>query len=295
MAALTGTVPGNNTNTLSYTIPAAGLAVESVYVAIDGSGAAGLFTAELTIADQSGQVIAKRVQTDTLNNTGAVSATWAVRLDSGGGSGSGTVADITSVDGSITVTNPTGPTVDLAIGQGGLVWFGITTVTLGVAGTFDIQNIPQTYRDLVIDISARGTNLTNLEVVGMRFNNDSGSNHYSWANGNFSSGSSTGTASGGDQWMQVAQIPGPGADAGHFGDAQIRVSSYRNTSFQRTCASYGYGDLGSGGVARSWVDGGSWRDTSAVNRIQLFGINQGGVAAVTNLAAGSTVRLYGML
>lgn len=80
MAPLTGKVPGNGTGTLTYTIPAAGLDVESVYVPIDNTGATSAVTAELTITDQSGAVIAKRQQTTTIPAGQSGSATWALRL-----------------------------------------------------------------------------------------------------------------------------------------------------------------------------------------------------------------------
>ena len=80
MAPLTGKVPGAGTSTLSYTIPTAGLDVESVYASIDTTGAAGSVTAELTIADQSGAVIARKVQNTTIDQGISGSATWALQL-----------------------------------------------------------------------------------------------------------------------------------------------------------------------------------------------------------------------
>lgn len=80
MTPVTGKTPGNGTSTLSYAIPAAGLDVESVYASIDTTGAAGAVTAELTIADQSGAVIARKVQNTTIDQGIAGSATWALQL-----------------------------------------------------------------------------------------------------------------------------------------------------------------------------------------------------------------------
>src|SRR5437773_899612 len=81
MPPLTGKTPGNGTGTLSYTIPGSGLDVESVYADVDTSGAGGAVTAELTITDQSGVVIARKVQNTTIDAGIAGSATWALQLD----------------------------------------------------------------------------------------------------------------------------------------------------------------------------------------------------------------------
>ena len=90
MPALTGKGLTNNTSTATYTIPAAGLDVETVYAAIDTTGAGGAVTAELTITDQSGAVIARKTQGTTIPAGGTGSATWALRLDDEGSSGGGT-------------------------------------------------------------------------------------------------------------------------------------------------------------------------------------------------------------
>lgn len=66
--------------------------LEAVYIEIDASGAGGPVTAELTILEQSGVVIARKAQKDTVDAGGAGSATWALRLDDdddGGGGGAG--------------------------------------------------------------------------------------------------------------------------------------------------------------------------------------------------------------
>lgn len=87
MPGLTGKTPGNGSNSLTYTIPGAGLDLESVYAVIDASLAATDVTAELTITDQSGVVIAKRTQSVTVPSGDTGSATWALRLDDAGAGG----------------------------------------------------------------------------------------------------------------------------------------------------------------------------------------------------------------
>jgi hypothetical protein len=114
MPAVTAQEPGNGTGTLSYTIPGNGLDVETVYATIDATGAGGAVTAEITIRDQSGVVIARKVQGSTIDAGVTGSATWALRLDDEGGGGSGGITEIDSSDGSINVSGGgIGPIVDL--------------------------------------------------------------------------------------------------------------------------------------------------------------------------------------
>jgi hypothetical protein len=79
---------GNGTNSVSYVLPpGVVLDLEAVYAEIDAT-AAGDTTAELTISDQTGVVIARKRQGETITGGAPGSATWALRLaDDGGGSG----------------------------------------------------------------------------------------------------------------------------------------------------------------------------------------------------------------
>lgn len=91
----------------SYTFPpGVTLDLEAVYVELDTSGAGGPVTAELVISEQSGVVIARKRQGQTVDAGGAGSATWALRLDDDGeGSGppTGTLFEAVNSD---TVTLP---------------------------------------------------------------------------------------------------------------------------------------------------------------------------------------------
>jgi hypothetical protein len=85
MPPVTSKVPGNGSNTLSWTVPGDGMDVETVYASVDATGAGGAVTAEVTVADQSGVVIARKTQGSTIAAGGTGSATWALRLDDEGG------------------------------------------------------------------------------------------------------------------------------------------------------------------------------------------------------------------
>lgn len=74
-------VPTNGTGSVSFTLPPGiTLDLQSAFAVIDATGA-GATTAELTISDQSGVVIAKKRQSETVDAGVTGSATWALRLD----------------------------------------------------------------------------------------------------------------------------------------------------------------------------------------------------------------------
>lgn len=93
------------------------LDLESVYIEVDTSGAGGPVGAELTIAEQSGVVIAKKRQAEKIDAGGAGSATWALRLADEAAAAAGGITLIKNNDGSITVLNGAGPTTTLTLDE----------------------------------------------------------------------------------------------------------------------------------------------------------------------------------
>lgn len=81
-------IPVNTNAAATYEIPGGvDMDVQAVYVTIDATAAADT-TAEITVAEQSGVVIAKKRQSTAVAAGTTGSATWALRLDDGGGTGS---------------------------------------------------------------------------------------------------------------------------------------------------------------------------------------------------------------
>lgn len=67
--------------TVTYTLPpGVTFDVEAVYIEVDTTGAGADVTAELSISEQSGVVIARKAQTQTIDAGASGSATWALRL-----------------------------------------------------------------------------------------------------------------------------------------------------------------------------------------------------------------------
>lgn len=82
-------VPGDGSQALAFALPpGVTIDVESVIAEVDATGAGGPVTATLVVAEQSGVVIARKRQSETIAAGAPGSATWALRLaDDGGGGG----------------------------------------------------------------------------------------------------------------------------------------------------------------------------------------------------------------
>lgn len=110
--AYSNIVNGTNASSLAFTMPGGvELDVESVVATIDNA-AGGDTTPTLVVRDLSGEVIATKRMGDVIPAGGTGTATFSLRnSDDGGG-----IARVTSTDGTVTVTNPSGPVVDLSAG-----------------------------------------------------------------------------------------------------------------------------------------------------------------------------------
>lgn len=110
-----------------YTVPSsADFILKAAYGVFDGTLASGNFLPTLEIVSDSGHTVARSVgQQVTAGDSAEVSwFPFAPPASSGGG---GSITEIESTDGSITVTNPIGPTVDLTgAGGGSGIQFGVT-------------------------------------------------------------------------------------------------------------------------------------------------------------------------
>jgi hypothetical protein len=158
----------------------------------------------------------------------------------------------------------------------------IATTTLGSAATtITFSSIPATYTDLrVVWI---GTSATGTPDLRIRYNNDSGSNYsitWLWGDGSAAySGRSTNATS---IILEFGSTTVTNATTPTL--RTIDIFNYAGST-NKTLLDTTSGDLnGSGG---SGVTVGLWRNTTAINRIDL---NTG----TTNMAIGTTATLYGI-
>lgn len=92
-------VRGNGTSSLTFDIPNTPSVVVQSVVATVNNTAGGATTATLTVRDQSGQVIARKRQSETIDAGASGTATFALRLDDDG-TGTGVVLQSASYSGS---------------------------------------------------------------------------------------------------------------------------------------------------------------------------------------------------
>ena len=168
-------------------------------------------------------------------------------------------------------------------GGGASAWLLLSNTTLGADGTFDVQNIDQTYNDLVLMAIFRGTRAATVDFLQVRFNNDSGANY----DGIWSTGGGTATSLGATSGRISGAMVAASGTAGDFFMAEMFIGGYASTTWRKTIFSTAAAPVTAGvtiipETATVW-----WNSTAAINRIGFFG------GTTANLLAGSQLRIYG--
>jgi hypothetical protein len=159
-------------------------------------------------------------------------------------------------------------------------------VTVGSGGTSSItfSSIPQTYTDLVVEISLRCNRSTVREVLMMRLNGATSNYSLSRLYGDSTSvGADTVS---GETGMIVGDIVGDSATSNTFGNGAIYIPNYAGSTYKSLSA-----DLiteNAATEASQYFVGGLWSDTSAINSITLYCRNS------FNFNQYSTAYLYGV-
>jgi hypothetical protein len=150
------------------------------------------------------------------------------------------------------------------------------------AASVTFSSIPQTYTDLVLKISARqgAENAFNL-----RFNGDSSSIYsFIMLGGDGSSASSARTTGAG---QIVARGINPSvATANVFGNAEIYIPNYANTSYNKSISVEGVNENDATEIYMAFVSG-LWNNTNAITSITIL-------ARDGNLVQYSVFDLYGI-
>ena len=149
----------------------------------------------------------------------------------------------------------------------------IATVTVGSGGaaSVDFQNIPATYQHLQIRVMALpdggGGNL------GIRFNNDSGSNY----SGHQIQGNGSAAEANAATSQTSASRTGLFIDSSDYAAVTIiDILDYANTNKHKTIRALTGQDGNGTGTATDWRVGlhsGRWGDLSAINRITTTGVS----------------------
>lgn len=159
----------------------------------------------------------------------------------------------------------------------------LATVTVGAGGASSISftSIPQTYTDLVIKISARGTDtFGNAGHVGYVKPNGSTSNLTRRIL--FGSGSSAGSDTGTDWAFYVDPSD---YTSSTFGNTEVYIPNY--TSSNNKSASFDSVSENNATAAYSMLSAGLWSNSAAITSLTLS-------LAAGNFAQYSTATLYGI-
>lgn len=161
-----------------------------------------------------------------------------------------------------------------------------------------ISSIPQWNKDLEIIVCARTDRASNTKsTLGLRFNNDSGTN-YAYSLLNVQDGQPDGLALSALVWTNPIQdnaatsiqriaSSGATAAANTFGFARIIVPDYSSTIKNKAVL------IDSACQQGNWISHGyegvaMWNNTSQITSITLFDLNG------ANLISGSSMAIYGM-
>ena len=153
-----------------------------------------------------------------------------------------------------------------------------TTLTSSTSSLLIMNNIPQTYTDLILIGSTQDTR-TNGNDFDIYFNNDTVSNYsQTYILGN---GSSALSGRGAQEIINLG--PNVGSNQGYYSANITHIMNYTNTTTYKTVLSQN-----SHAGSSVFATVGIWRSTSAITRIDAF------PGYTYSFTAGSTFTLYGI-
>ena len=167
----------------------------------------------------------------------------------------------------------------------------IATVTVGSGGAADvtINNIPQTYTDLLLFFSIRGTNYTGaFQNLRIRMNGSGNNTNYSQREirGN---GSAVASATGGTTQWEQDRYPTQNTTASTFGNGRLYIPNYTSSNNKSAISDSVMENM----ATESWLQLSAylWSNTDAITSIYLAPANGGGT---DSFAQYSTFTLYGI-
>lgn len=210
-------------------------------------------------------------------------------------SGSAQLAgDVTLSEGTNVTLTQVGQDIEIAAAAGGGLEVLFDTTLGADAATLDATALPAGYSMLECSLVGRCSTVGALDLMGMRFNNDSGNNYdieYTQIANGGSSEDNESLAQ--PQFGQAGQttvgfIPGTTAPAGAHVELSIKIRNYAATVFNKGFTGHAYSkDSVAGGAQRIVLSGGEWRSTAAITRVTFL------VIGGTNFITGSRLTVYG--
>jgi hypothetical protein len=150
------------------------------------------------------------------------------------------------------------------------------------AGSIEFTSIPQTFTDLVLMISSRGTNVETNSTLSMTFNGSgSGVNSRRLYGG----GSGSGVSSN-ETFLMPGTQSAAGATSNTFGSNSAYIPNY--TSANAKTASVDAVNENNATAANQFLNALLWTGTAAITSIQIDSTSAG------DFVAGSSFTLYGI-
>lgn len=158
----------------------------------------------------------------------------------------------------------------------------ISSQTLAAAAaTVTFNNIPATYKDLIVSAQARSNTVAIVEIVRLTMNNDSGAN-YDYEREN-RLGTANGTAA---NFIDIGEIAAA-TDGANIGSTfELTIPNYKGTVFhkQARCYSERLNTVTPNNLRQ--ISSGRWRNTAAITRLDF-------ASPAGQFIIGSTFSLYG--
>lgn len=264
-------VRGTGTNTATFPLPGnVPLSVTSVYATVDNA-LGGATTATLTIRDSSGEVIARKRQSATIDAGASGSATWALRLDDDDGGGGNVGGGGTILLYDYTVTGAAKASID-------------TLLDGAFAGLFRTD---LTY--LEVYMTGRTDEAIFVSDVDIFFNNDTASTNYvrDFIASSVGGSPIQGQVTAGSTFTGV--LAGNSAAASVPGLMRLFIPTYSSTAFYKICEFTAWTVDTAAGLTHYQIglEAALWTNTAAITRIKI----QPNVAG-KKLIAGSRLSVW---
>lgn len=153
-----------------------------------------------------------------------------------------------------------------------------TSTLSSTASVVTFSSIPATYTDLIVVGTASLTGGANSGDTNITFNNDTGGTTYS---STYLRGDGTAISYRRTNYPYVADLLM--AFSGNFRSFHLNILSYANTNVFKTFI----GQTNIGGIGRIDTNVSLWRNTAAINRVDI-------TPYATTFVAGSTFSLWGV-
>ena len=154
----------------------------------------------------------------------------------------------------------------------------------GTPTNITFSSIPQTYTDLLVKVSLRGTQTPN-HYLGWHMDINSSTSNFTNL---YLQGGGSGTPGSGSSAQYMGAIPGGGGTANTFSNSEIYIPNYTSSNYK----SFSVDSTGEGNETLAFANfiAGLWSNTAAITSLTIYPDYNSGVG----IAQYSTFTLYGI-